>query len=569
MAFQNVSRRLWILIGVTVGLLIGQIQSMPNENWRATYGEEIGQRDFETAIRPNADKHVVFHDLTVYTEAVRDVDGLSKVIYVVVGNYDDRRNNRYSDQQVASHQRCFIAQTPYRPLQFPSAFGAPLASVTQFLDGAHAAEPIVTYRIAWWKTSRWARAFWIAMGLCVFGVFVPTLINITVFGRLTRPRSSKNTAKSQTNTVEECLSSDITANGSDDSRLREPNAEIQKNLTTEPSTDPVTLECTDSQSQPVQHLPTEQLKDESVAVSEKPKEFGADRDDFYPTVRHIQRPSSDSSHGFSMIELLVVIAIIGLLLALLLPALASARKSAKNVQCLATLRNIGSASQLHLNEHDGYLPLVGWQFNVEGGVLNPAGVGDKQEKRYIYFTERGEKRPVPVTAALAITMGLEMRIDNRENLVADLQKESIKRLFRCSSQDPQLQSVGSIGDGSGWDGPPEWSSYVFNEALLGRRNQPYNFPQGHIVQVRHTAEVMMAMDGKPRGAFCVFDMNQNFTEWDFHDWVILHPGDGPDVADYTRHAFRTNVLFLDWHVEGIPLTEQGQRSIGISKGIYE
>ena len=80
---------------------------------------------------------------------------------------------------------------------------------------------------------------------------------------------------------------------------------------------------------------------------------------------------------------------------------------------------------------------------------------------------------------------------------------------------------------------------------------------------------MLAMDGKPRGAFCIFEMNQNFTLWDFHDWVLHHSNDGPDPCDYTRHAYRANVLFLDWHAESVPLTERGQDSIGISKGIYE
>jgi prepilin-type N-terminal cleavage/methylation domain-containing protein/prepilin-type processing-associated H-X9-DG protein len=64
------------------------------------------------------------------------------------------------------------------------------------------------------------------------------------------------------------------------------------------------------------------------------------------------------AHGFTLVELLVVIAIIGILVALLLPAIQAARESARRTQCLNQIRQLTLALQNHHDSKGGFPPGV-------------------------------------------------------------------------------------------------------------------------------------------------------------------------------------------------------------------
>lgn len=65
-----------------------------------------------------------------------------------------------------------------------------------------------------------------------------------------------------------------------------------------------------------------------------------------------------SPNAFTLIELLTVIAIIGILAGILVPTVGKVRKTARDSQCKASLRQIGTTMQLFMNDNRGRLPVA-------------------------------------------------------------------------------------------------------------------------------------------------------------------------------------------------------------------
>lgn len=134
-----------------------------------------------------------------------------------------------------------------------------------------------------------------------------------------------------------------------------------------------------------------------------------------------------TSHGFTLIELLVVISIVALLIAMLLPALGSARETARDITCRSGLHQIGLAFMTFATDHRDRLP----------GLWGPPWVGDEAWQGSWMGSEifTGAYQPVP-----AAQPGVLLPYYGSN-------EGAVRQLYRC----PSLQK-GVLGSGVGSNG---------------------------------------------------------------------------------------------------------------------
>ncbi len=265
--------------------------------------------------------------------------------------------------------------------------------------------------------------------------------------------------------------------------------------------------------------------------------------------------------AFTLIELLVVIAIIAVLIGILLPALSSARNSAKTIICASRMRQVATGWQIYADTNkDISVPAQPGRFNDESRNVYPLGNGDQYRPRWF------------------AVIGAAAGFDAFSNPSADREDEHTmivdgSEVFHC----PVV---------------PEWTNtrnyaYGYNHLYLGNsrfvnddeRDGMINFPvRAPSIAASGTlmfADSMGTAAGKPEA---IRTMNRidgsrdtDINAMGGHGYAIDPPlmSDNTDYADRrnrapehrsapdSRHNGKTNAAYCDGHVETISLADLG------------
>lgn len=281
MRLSSLKRWHWLLIAIVVGLAGGGVRQGTADEDRIDQYEHLitDPQRFEDAVTTQAYGHHLFEDITVYPYHLHNRRGDASVVHLVTGRYWDGEPTVQNGQTVAHFvSACFIASAPYQPRTSLVAErgNKPFPTVLDYLAVLHERSG-VNYRYAWWWWAVTPIALWLIASIILIGGVWPTIINLITYGTFTRPAEEAGVSLKDVKSSP-ARPKPVTAEAIDPALLENFEDELESDLTAAP-----VVAAPTSSPAPPRPLSTAPLEPVAISDNAHSKEFGAKRDDFYPT----------------------------------------------------------------------------------------------------------------------------------------------------------------------------------------------------------------------------------------------------------------------------------------------
>jgi prepilin-type processing-associated H-X9-DG protein len=195
-------------------------------------------------------------------------------------------------------------------------------------------------------------------------------------------------------------------------------------------------------------------------------------------------------------------------------------------------------------------------------LATPSGMTDSAKVKYMYFSDGGVERPLPMPAALGIYLNQKIVAGSAQQLYEEMKSGPIREVFTCPTQPPESVTEGvMLAHQDGWEAPRFASSYIFNEEPLGFNDVEgagvgYMRGRGNLNRMRGTSDTMMLMEGKVRDGYpwlVIYAVKANTVLED----AFFRIGAGePSNFEFKRHRGKVNMVFMDGHAETVSVTCQ-------------